>query len=408
MIETPLVSAPGIHSPHKFGRLGFLLLIGQLAWALPGTVGGTLFQALAAEIDPRAKIAIYSSILVAGGVASALGTLVGGMLSDRTRSRLGRRSPWLLRSSILAALALTAAGSTESPILIGVSFVLFQAGVGAWVAARSAITPDHVRQGSVGKASAFSGFISAAAVDHYRRIVESVVAAGRRPLVTLHHFTVPLWFAASGGWLRDDAATRFAGYVAVLAPVLDAGVDAVGTINEPNIVAALPALAANGSDLSQGIPEPDPLLSARMVEMHRAASAVVRAQHPAIKVGWGISVQDYQLEPGAEAALERYAEARAPIFSAPAPETISSAFRATPARASGACSTTGSGATGVRRSASWPSTAPLSHAIPSLRCGGLGPSRRGRPRPWLRSGTRPAPRELRTHTDDTETKELTS
>ncbi|MGW5161925.1 family 1 glycosylhydrolase [Nonomuraea wenchangensis] len=69
------------------------------------------------------------------------------------------------------------------------------------------------------------GHLSRAAVAHYRRVAEGAVARGLRPLVTLHHFTLPLWFAAGGGWLRPDATERFLRYVDALAPVLDAGVE---------------------------------------------------------------------------------------------------------------------------------------------------------------------------------------
>ena len=83
------------------------------------------------------------------------------------------------------------------------------------------------------------GFFSRAAIDHYRRMVEGARARGLRPFVTLHHFTVPLWFAATGGWLRTDATEKFLRYVEAIEPVLTDSVEHVGTINEPNIVAML-------------------------------------------------------------------------------------------------------------------------------------------------------------------------
>ena len=156
------------------------------------------------------------------------------------------------------------------------------------------------------------GRISRAEVGHYRRIVEGAVARGLRPMVTLHHFTLPLWFAASGGWGREDAVDRFCSYIDALAPVLDAGVARVMTINEPNIVAVFPRLGPEG--LTRGLPVPDPELTRVMITVHRAAVARLRAAHPLIEAGWGVSVQDYQAEPGAERDTEAYCEPRDQVF----------------------------------------------------------------------------------------------
>lgn len=152
------------------------------------------------------------------------------------------------------------------------------------------------------------GRISLAALAHYRRIVDAIHARGLRPLPTLHHFTVPQWFAASGGWGRPDAVERFVRYVDALVPVLH-GVERVQTVNEPNILAMMPALAA-GADLSAGLPEPDPGLTTVITAAHQAARDRLREQVPGILVGWGISVQDYRSRPGAEHAAAQYREVR--------------------------------------------------------------------------------------------------
>ncbi|MGH7541463.1 MAG: family 1 glycosylhydrolase, partial [Gemmatimonadota bacterium] len=51
------------------------------------------------------------------------------------------------------------------------------------------------------------------ALDHYARVVAALRERDIEPIVTLHHFTNPAWFAASGGWSRRDAPRRFARYV---------------------------------------------------------------------------------------------------------------------------------------------------------------------------------------------------
>jgi beta-glucosidase len=158
------------------------------------------------------------------------------------------------------------------------------------------------------------GFISRAAVDHYVRIVRGAIARGLRPMVTLYHFTMPQWFAAGGSWARPDATERFLRYVDAVAPILDAGVDRVMTINEPNIVAVFPMLQSGEADLSEGIPVPHEGLTQVMIGVHRATVARLRGTHPGLSVGWGVSVQDYQPAPGAEADVDSYAEPRDQVF----------------------------------------------------------------------------------------------
>ena len=104
------------------------------------------------------------------------------------------------------------------------------------------------------------GYISRAAVDHYRRMVDGALERGLRPFVTLQHFTLPRWFADTGGWLNPDALQRFLRYVEAIGPVLDAGAGHVGTINEPNIAAMFAAHTGQGCPhCATDFPSPTPV-----------------------------------------------------------------------------------------------------------------------------------------------------
>src|SRR5262249_28101997 len=52
------------------------------------------------------------------------------------------------------------------------------------------------------------------AIRHYRSVVEFLRRLDLEPVVTLHHFTNPRWFAARGGWELPEAVDRFEKYVA--------------------------------------------------------------------------------------------------------------------------------------------------------------------------------------------------
>src|SRR5574341_1522883 len=63
-------------------------------------------------------------------------------------------------------------------------------------------------------------------------------SAGIRPMVTLHHFTNPIWLADKGGWLNEDAVGRFQRYVKKAVGELADLCDLWCTINEPSVYAA--------------------------------------------------------------------------------------------------------------------------------------------------------------------------
>jgi beta-glucosidase len=81
------------------------------------------------------------------------------------------------------------------------------------------------------------GEFSRAAVDHYRRVLTALRDTGMTAFVTLHHFTLPRWFAARGGWLGPDAVDVFARYCRHVTAELGPLMPYVCTINEPQMVA---------------------------------------------------------------------------------------------------------------------------------------------------------------------------
>lgn len=86
------------------------------------------------------------------------------------------------------------------------------------------------------------GEFSLAALDHYRRMLETCRAHGLTPIVTYHHFTSPRWFAARGGWEVMENAARFARYCARATERLGDLIGAACTLNEPNLGPLLQAL----------------------------------------------------------------------------------------------------------------------------------------------------------------------
>jgi beta-glucosidase len=151
------------------------------------------------------------------------------------------------------------------------------------------------------------GYVSRAGIDHYRRMVATCREAGLTPLVTLHHFTVPRWMAALGGWHNPEAPDLFARYTETALPVLAEGVDLVCTINEPNMVAFPPAAGP------QQPRDPDRHLSEQLVRAHRSSRTIL-ASIPGIRSGWSVATQAYQAEPGCEQIAHDYGYPREDYF----------------------------------------------------------------------------------------------
>src|ERR1700734_1256079 len=50
------------------------------------------------------------------------------------------------------------------------------------------------------------------AITHYIDVIKALRKRGIEPMVTLHHFTNPIWFADSGGWTDPRCVKRFLRY----------------------------------------------------------------------------------------------------------------------------------------------------------------------------------------------------
>jgi len=77
------------------------------------------------------------------------------------------------------------------------------------------------------------------AVQWYRRLLEYMKGKGIAPLLTLHHFTNPLWFEETGGFAEPANIPVFLGFVEYAVKQFGDLVDEYVTINEPNVFAVM-------------------------------------------------------------------------------------------------------------------------------------------------------------------------
>jgi len=74
-------------------------------------------------------------------------------------------------------------------------------------------------------------------IEHYREVLNDLRERGMVAMVTLHHFTSPLWFTLRGGWTAPGAPQAWLAFVRRVAQDLGELVGLWCTLNEPNIYA---------------------------------------------------------------------------------------------------------------------------------------------------------------------------
>lgn len=149
------------------------------------------------------------------------------------------------------------------------------------------------------------GVFDADALEHYGRVVAGCAERGLAPVVTLHHFTLPLWVADLGGFESPAIVGLMSDYAAVVAEALGGGIAIACTINEPNIVAAMGYL---GSIFPPGVSDWDRFVAvnATLRRCHRAMAEALRAGPGEYPIGFTLSMAEYEAAEGGEEELARY------------------------------------------------------------------------------------------------------
>ena len=209
------------------------------------------------------------------------------------------------------------------------------------------------------------GKYDASEIEHYRQVIACCRRYGIEPLVTLMHFTSPVWLIRKGGWEAESTIDDFARYASYVTEKLGDEIRYICTINEANMGLQLAAIAkrfqlmamqaakaagdgtaAGGGAAAEGgvaknaegtvqvgmnfqkmmenmkyaamenaevfgTPQPQIFVSSRTPEgdalvcrAHQAAKAAIKAIHPEIRVGLTLSLHDLQALPGGESFAE--------------------------------------------------------------------------------------------------------
>jgi beta-glucosidase len=127
----------------------------------------------------------------------------------------------------------------------------------------------------------------AEALDRYRSMLQGLRERNIVPMVTLHHFTDPLWLEELGGWETDAVVPAFEKFTRKVVEELKEYCSLWCTINEPNVYALEGYLRKNfppgKSDLKLGIQ-----VQANMARAHARAYHAIHELQPEARVGYAL------------------------------------------------------------------------------------------------------------------------
>ncbi len=77
------------------------------------------------------------------------------------------------------------------------------------------------------------------AIAHYKRLCDELNREGIKPMITLHHFTIPQWFAEQGGFEKEGNIQSFVSFCEYVFSQIGEKVNLWTTINEPAVYALM-------------------------------------------------------------------------------------------------------------------------------------------------------------------------
>jgi beta-glucosidase len=143
------------------------------------------------------------------------------------------------------------------------------------------------------------------ALARYRQMLVGLRERGLEPMVTLHHFTNPLWLVEKCGWETEAVVPLFECYVTKVAEELGDLVELWSVLNEPNVYAILSYTGGRWPPGKQNLLLAFKVLSNMLLAHGRAYRAIHRVR-PQAQVGIAHAVRVFDAaEPNSR--LDRWA-----------------------------------------------------------------------------------------------------
>ncbi len=155
------------------------------------------------------------------------------------------------------------------------------------------------------------GQFDQAEIEHYRKVISALKKRGIEPIITLWHWTLPLWVYEAGGWSNHQTVQWFARYAERMAQEFGAQVKLWLTINEPLIYASASYLFGHWPPQQR-----NPITAMRVVRHlalgHGDAYAAIKQAAPKAQIGAVENISDFEAYHGQP--LSRFAKQAAEFF----------------------------------------------------------------------------------------------
>ena len=136
------------------------------------------------------------------------------------------------------------------------------------------------------------GVFNDAALAHYRDELTLLNSLGIKPMVTLWHFSNPLWFERDGAFLSENALSDFLEYVEYAVRGLGDLVDCWITLNEPNVYAVNGYMTGEWPPGTTSIPQTLKVMEA-LIPCHIESYKLIHELMPEAKVSFANHVRDF-------------------------------------------------------------------------------------------------------------------
>jgi beta-glucosidase len=131
------------------------------------------------------------------------------------------------------------------------------------------------------------------ALDRYRDMARGLRQRNMTALVTLHHFTEPLWLYEQGGWENEAAVEYFNKYTAKVVEALKEYVSLWCTINEPNVFSTFAYVMGEFPPGKKDFGAAMKVLE-NLARGHAAAYQTIHRLQPEARVGVAMNYRGFQ------------------------------------------------------------------------------------------------------------------
>lgn len=121
-------------------------------------------------------------------------------------------------------------------------------------------------------------------IEHYRKVLLALRKRGIKSVVTLWHWTNPVWLASQGGWVNRKTVDYFSRYVQKIVEELGEFIDFWAVLNEPMVYVAAAYIDGRFPPRKKNLPQAISVLK-NLVRSYKSAHGIIHKKYPSALVG---------------------------------------------------------------------------------------------------------------------------